>query len=73
MLVYDMTSMKSFEAIEFWVNEFITQSGVIDPQTFPFVIVGNKNDTSSSQRQVTMEKVEEWRQKKKIFSKYDMF
>lgn len=44
ILVYDITSAKSFADIENWRLEFIKQGGVKDPQTFPFVLIGNKCD-----------------------------
>ena len=35
---------KSFKGIENWKKVFITQSGVSDPESFPFVVLGNKCD-----------------------------
>lgn len=47
LLVYDVTSPKSFEDVEQWRNEFVQQAGIADPALFPFVVVGNKIDCES--------------------------
>lgn len=44
ILVYDITSTKSFESLSSWKDEFVSQSNCRDPDNFPFVILGNKVD-----------------------------
>jgi Ras-related protein Rab-7A len=44
VIVYDITSQKSFENIETWKSEFIDQGSIKDPSKFPFVVIGNKSD-----------------------------
>ena len=44
VLVFDLTDSKSFESIEFWRNEFLNALNPKDPDTFPFVLIGNKSD-----------------------------
>merc|ERR1711861_121197 len=44
ILVFDLTSKKSFENLDTWREEFLVQSGPPDPDTFPFVVLGNKVD-----------------------------
>ncbi len=52
MLVYDVNSLKSFEALDSWRDEFLIQAGPHDPENFPFVVLGNKIDVEESKRQV---------------------
>jgi Ras-related protein Rab-7A len=61
VIVYDITSQKSFDSIENWKQEFIEQGGVKDPTKFPFVIIGNKSD-KEDEREVTKSKAELWSQ-----------
>jgi Ras-related protein Rab-7A len=44
VLVYDITSPRSFESLESWRDEFLIQSSPRDPENFPFVVLGNKAD-----------------------------
>ncbi|KAI9017807.1 P-loop containing nucleoside triphosphate hydrolase protein [Gaertneriomyces semiglobifer] len=44
VLVYDVTNPKSLESLPKWMSLFIEQSGIPDPKTFCFVMVGNKTD-----------------------------
>jgi len=59
MLVYDITDAKTFESLDVWRDEFLTQVGA-DPEAFPFVVLGNKSDLAKSQRQVTDAKAIQW-------------
>jgi Ras-related protein Rab-7A len=62
-LVYDVTSRESFTKMETWRQNFITKSGCKDPETFPFVLLGNKADLVSEDpknRQVTQSEVTEF-------------
>ena len=44
VLVFDLTDKKSFESIENWREEFLDNLNPRDPETFPFVLLGNKCD-----------------------------
>jgi Ras-related protein Rab-7A len=44
VLVYDITDKKSFDDLEEWRKEFINSGNPTDPETFPFIIIGNKLD-----------------------------
>lgn len=59
VIVYDITSQKSFDNIETWKSEFIDQGGVKDPSKFPFIIIGNKSD-KEEEREVSKSKAELW-------------
>ena len=58
IVVYDVTNRKSFENIPTWLNEFTLQGEVLNPEKFPFVIVGNKCDRTD--RKVTPEEGQEF-------------
>ncbi|KAE8543229.1 hypothetical protein D1P53_000717 [Cryptococcus gattii VGV] len=50
VLVYDVNSNKSFEALDGWRDEFLVQASPHDPENFPFVVLGNKIDMEESKR-----------------------
>ena len=47
VLVFDVNSTKSFEALESWRDEFLIQASPRDPDNFPFVVLGNKIDVDN--------------------------
>lgn len=59
VLVYDITSAKSFEQLESWREEFLIQAAPGDVENFPFVVLGNKVD-EESKRRVTKQRLAEW-------------
>jgi Ras-related protein Rab-7A len=44
VLVFDLTVKDTFTNIDNWRKEFMTALGPKEPDTFPFVLVGNKSD-----------------------------
>ena len=50
VLVCDLTEMKSFENIESWRTEFLTQLNPKDPENFPFILLGNKCDKEGERK-----------------------
>jgi len=58
MIVFDVNVARSFENIESWMSEFLIQCNPKSPDTFPFVVVGNKID--SPNRVVTTKRAEAW-------------
>ena len=44
VLVYDITNVESYQAIKKWKQEFINTANIVDPDHFPFIVVGNKMD-----------------------------
>jgi len=55
--VYDITNPASFDALSRWRTGFIENAGPSDPNTFPFVVLGNKLDLADD-RSVAREKGE---------------
>lgn len=49
-LVFDITEAKTFENIDNWRTEFITQLNPKDPENFPFVLIGNKSDKENERK-----------------------
>ncbi|KAM8933588.1 ras-related protein rab7-like [Pelodytes ibericus] len=58
LLVFDVTSPNSFQALETWQKEFIVQAEPQEPEKFPFVVVANKTDLE--ERQVSPRLALEW-------------
>jgi len=44
ILVFDLTEQKSFESIETYRKEFLDMLNPSEPETFPFILLGNKSD-----------------------------
>jgi len=59
MLVYDITQPKSFENLDSWRIEFLTQASPSDTQNFPFIVIANKLDRKND-RQVSTQRAQTW-------------
>jgi len=59
ILVFDVTIPKTFEDIDTWRNEFLVQSHIEDPESFPFVLLGNKID-QENERAVPAKNARQW-------------
>lgn len=53
VLVYDVNSPKSFETLDSWRDEFLIQASPRDPESFPFVVLGNKIDMGDDKRMIS--------------------
>ena len=58
-LCYDITNSHSFEQLAKWKEGFIENAGPSDPDTFPFVCIGNKLDLEQ-ERSVATAQGEKW-------------
>ncbi|KAH3764258.1 Rab7/RabG-family small GTPase [Pelomyxa schiedti] len=45
LLVFDVNSSKSFDSLDNWRHQFLSQAAPSNPESFPFVVYGNKIDT----------------------------
>ena len=54
-----MTNASSFENIKSWRDEFLVHANVNSPETFPFVILGNKIDAEESKKIVSEKSAQE--------------
>ena len=52
--MYDITNKQSLNNIENWKEQFIQKSMVVQPDNFPFMVIGNKSDLEDS-RVVSMD------------------
>ncbi len=50
ILVYDTTSLESFQALKKWKEDFVEASNVSSVDSFPFILLGNKVDLMSERR-----------------------
>ena len=57
ILVFDLTVKDTFTNIDNWRKDFLSSLGPKDPDTFPFVLVGNKSDMKDDIK-VTNEEIE---------------
>ncbi|KXT10784.1 hypothetical protein AC579_2979 [Pseudocercospora musae] len=53
VLVYDVNNAKSFDTLDSWRDEFLIQASPMDPESFPFVVLGNKVDREESARVIS--------------------
>eukprot|EP01091_Cochliopodium_minus_P012063 TRINITY_DN3571_c0_g1_i2.p1 TRINITY_DN3571_c0_g1~~TRINITY_DN3571_c0_g1_i2.p1 ORF type:complete len:197 (+),score=42.94 TRINITY_DN3571_c0_g1_i2:21-611(+) len=64
LLVFSVTDHDSFVHLDKWKNEFLKQSAPTNPQSFPFILVGNKVD--SEERLVSSEEAKKWSKENNI-------
>jgi len=50
VLVYDITNNESFSNLEKWKSDFLKECGSANPDSFPFMCVGNKLDLSKNRK-----------------------
>ncbi|KAL7715743.1 Ras-related protein Rab-7b [Entamoeba marina] len=60
ILVCDVTVAESFDHLEVWRREFINGGNPTNPETFPYLIVGNKVDCDPSNRAVSSDQLRQW-------------
>ncbi|KAG8148145.1 hypothetical protein E2320_022373, partial [Naja naja] len=58
LLVFDVTSVYSFQALEKWHKQLLLQIEPEEEPTFPVAIIGNKTDLEN--REVSSEEAEMW-------------
>jgi Ras-related protein Rab-7A len=56
--MFDVNNVKSFENLDTWRDEFLIQANPNDPDSFPFVVIGNKIDIEDSKRAVPAKKIQ---------------
>uniref|UniRef100_A0A914EG19 Rab7 n=1 Tax=Acrobeloides nanus TaxID=290746 RepID=A0A914EG19_9BILA len=59
VLVYDVTSSTSFQSLDMWRDEFLIHANPRDPESFPFVLLGNKIDEETN-RAVSSRRAQNW-------------
>ena len=56
VLVYDVNNAKSFDTLDSWRDEFLIQASPRDPDSFPFVVLGNKIDVEEKKRAISQKR-----------------
>ena len=59
LLTFDLTDPSSFNNLDMWRSEFVRHANVEVPDSFPFLLLGNKADLSD-QIKVTQDQVKDW-------------
>ncbi len=70
MLCFDLTDPKTFETIDTWRTEFLSQLNPKDPDNFPFVVIGNKSD-KENERKVPESKIKQYCASKNIVAYFE--
>ncbi|KAG5886695.1 hypothetical protein JTB14_007097 [Gonioctena quinquepunctata] len=60
MLTYAVDDKSSFQTVELWKKEFLRYADVKENVQFPFIVIGNKCDVSSEEREVSQLEMETW-------------
>jgi Ras-related protein Rab-7A len=72
VLVYDLTTEKSFNSLDSWRAEFLSQATPRNADSFPFVVMGNKADLAKSgKRKVALATAETWCRSKNNIPHYE--
>lgn len=58
LLTFAVDDVQSYQNLAMWKKEFLYYADVKEPETFPFVVLGNKIDVS--ERKVTSEEANHW-------------
>lgn len=69
LLTFSVDDSQSFHNLANWKKEFIYYADVKEPETFPFVVLGNKLDVA--ERQVSTEEAQQWCQENGNYSYYE--
>lgn len=60
MLVYDITDLRSLDTLASWRDEFLVAAAPRDPDSFPFIVLGNKVDVTDKAREVPTRRAKTW-------------
>lgn len=60
VLVYDITDMRSLDTLASWRDEFLVAAAPRDPDSFPFIVLGNKVDVTDKAREVPTRRAKTW-------------
>ncbi|KAA3462079.1 Small GTPase superfamily [Gossypium australe] len=61
VIVFDVNILRSFETLNNWREEFLKQADPSDPESFPFMVIGNKIDIDGgNSRMVSEKKARDW-------------
>ena len=55
VLVYDITNPKTFDNLMNWRQVFLTKCDPVEPQSLPFLVIGNKSDVDTGRQVPTID------------------
>jgi Ras-related protein Rab-7A len=58
ILVFDITNQKSFQNLQHWYDEFLILTSPTNPESFPFILIGNKTDLVGESNRVSDKQIE---------------
>ena len=70
ILFFDLTEPTSFESVENWREDFLNAINPKYPESFPFILIGNKCDEVNN-RKVPYEKINEYCKSKSISAYFE--
>ncbi|KAI9282546.1 small GTPase superfamily [Sporodiniella umbellata] len=71
VMVYDVNNATSFQSLEQWHDEFLTQASPRNSEQFPFVVLGNKVDLDEARRTVSLNRATDFCQAKGNLSHFE--
>jgi len=71
LLVYDITDDRSFEGLAKWRDSFVQQTNCSNPDTFPFLLLGNKLDREP-ERRVIRRRAQLWSNQHRCIAFYEV-
>lgn len=60
LLTYAIDDRTSFRNLSMWKNEFLYYADIKEDTKFPFIVIGNKSDIRSNEREVSRVEMETW-------------
>lgn len=60
VLVYSITEARSLDTLLSWRDEFLIAAAPRDPETYPFIVLGNKVDVTDKAREVSARRARDW-------------
>ncbi|XP_014481719.1 PREDICTED: ras-related protein RABG3a-like [Dinoponera quadriceps] len=55
-----VVSPSDFQNLEYWIRKFKKKADITNADTFPFIVVGNKQDISESDRLISRKETDDW-------------
>ncbi|XP_014487557.1 PREDICTED: ras-related protein RABG2-like [Dinoponera quadriceps] len=60
LLVCLASDLSSFKNLTYWISKFKKEANIINADTFPFVVVGNKQDVPDYARLISRKEADDW-------------
>ncbi|XP_014485479.1 PREDICTED: ras-related protein RABG3d-like [Dinoponera quadriceps] len=60
LLMYSASDLSSFINLTYWISKFKKEANIKNADTFPFVVVGNKQDVPDYARLISRKEADDW-------------